>query len=220
VRDDIEEAADLLPTRLMVIDVCINTKGEVVKVYAGDYGQEFKAALPLSRKIYMTRFDRADITIMSRPPSWDRTLSSAIYHGLLASDLAVKDDGIIILVASCINGWALKEDLEMEQVPGPDLYRMSTEELAYSLVRRRGDFSVRVVSIAFPHKRVLENKRVFLVSERISDIEAKEFGFAFSTKSFPEALSKALEEKGKNATIATNFPGKEWSEFRVMPWVD
>ena len=59
------------------------------------------------------------------------------------------------------------------------------------------------VAIPYPHRKVLADKRVFLVNEGMSREEAAKLGIAYTTGSFDDALHEAFEEKGKDATVVT-----------------
>jgi hypothetical protein len=81
----------------------------------------------------------------------------------------------------------------------------------------RREANVRTLSILYSARRILENRRVFLVSDGIRAAEARELGFEYSTSSFEEALQTALEDRGRDAGIAVNnveYP----VAWRAMPW--
>jgi nickel-dependent lactate racemase len=214
MRLDMEEAAGLVGLD-MKIDILINSHEEVVAIYAGDFRKEHRAALVKARKIWMTKMDPADITIVHPNSTRERYLSRSFFGMLEASDLATKDDGTIILVLSGTGGWAPPEQIPGESC-GPEFLKMPIGELAKRIVRKDG--YVRGMVILYSAKRFLEKNRVILVSKGISDQDAKEFGFAFSTRSFEDALLQAFDRHGEDASIAIKF--NEGVAWRCCPWVE
>jgi nickel-dependent lactate racemase len=214
MRLDMEEAAELVNLD-MKVDILINSREEVVAIYAGDFRKEHRAALKEAREIWMTKMDPVDIMIVHPNSERERYLSRSFFGMLEASDLATKDGGTIILVLSGTGGWAPPEQIAGESC-GPEYLKMPIDELAKRIVRRDG--YVRGMVILYSAKRFLEKNRVILVSEGISAGDAKEFGFAASTRSFDEALYQALKRHGEDASIAIKF--NEGVAWRCCPWVE
>ena len=121
----------------------------------------------------------------------------------------------MILVLSAVDGWSAGGPTG-QHASAPDGMHLSLEELARMLVRRDDD--VRGISIMYLAKKALASRRVFLVSEGISKEDALAYGFAFSTRSFEEALGKAFVERGRDATISTNI--QHGIGRRTAPWVE
>jgi lactate racemase len=214
MRMDMEDAADLAGLD-MKLDVLVNSRAEVVDVYAGDFRQEHRAAMPKAREIWTTRMDPTDIAIVYPGEGRERALGSSLFCSLEASQYATVDSGIVILVLSALDGWS-PPVRGRQHSSAPDEMHLSLEELAGSLVRR--DRDVRGTSITYLAKKALASRRTFLVSEGTSREDAAAYGFAFSSRSFDEALGKAFEELGPNATVSTNIQrGIGW---RIGPWVE
>jgi nickel-dependent lactate racemase len=214
MRLDMEEAADLAGLD-MKMDILINSREEVVAIYAGDFREEHRTALIKAREIWMTKMDPVDIAIVHPNKARERYLSRSFFGMLDSSDLATKDDGTIILVLSGTGGWAPPEEIPGESC-GPELLKMPMEQLAQKIVRKEG--YVRGMAMLFSAKKILNNKRVIVVSNGISDQDAKEFGFAYSTRSFEDALSQALKQHGDDASISIKF--NEGVAWRCCPWVE
>ncbi|MCL2359505.1 nickel-dependent lactate racemase [Candidatus Bathycorpusculum sp.] len=105
VHIDMTEAAHLSKVDF-IVNVVENTKGEIVRAFAGDLEAAFLEAAKLVDEIYGVVVDRrADIIVVSAGGyPWDLTLYEAL-KGLDASLDAVKRGGVIILVAECIEGY-------------------------------------------------------------------------------------------------------------------
>ncbi len=214
MRLDMEEAAELAGLD-MKMDILINSREEIVAIYAGDFRKEHRAALTKAREIWMTKMEPVDIAVVHPNEDRERYLSRSFFGPLESSDWATKDDGTIILVLSGTGGWAPQEQIPGESC-GPELLKLPIEEIAKRIVRKDG--YVRGMVMIYSAKRYLKKKKVFLVSEGISDEDAAEFGFAYSTRSFDDAISRALRRHGKDASISVNFT--EGVGWRCCPWVE
>ena len=104
VHQDMTEAAKLAKVDF-IVNVVTNTKGEIVKAFAGDLEQAFLEAVKLVNEMYRITVDRrADIMVVSAGgyPA-DMNLYQA-YKALDNALDAVKRGGAIILVAECPEG--------------------------------------------------------------------------------------------------------------------
>lgn len=214
LRLDMEEAADLAKLSLKV-DILINSREEVVALYAGDFRKAHRAALPMARQIWLTRMEPTDIAVVYPNETRERYLSRSFFGCLEASDWATKPDGTIILVLSAAGGWAPPEEFPGESC-GPEVFRLSLGEIGRRIARRQG--YIRGTVMLYTAKRVLTKKRVILVSEGVSDDDARAYGFAHATRSFEDALAVAFRHHGQDATISMNLTrGVGW---RCGPWIE
>jgi len=104
VHEDMVEAAKLAGVDL-IVNTVINSKGEVVRAFAGDLEQAFYEGTKLVNEMYQVPFDRkADVVVVSSGghPA-DMNLYQA-YKGVDSALVAVKRGGVIILVAECPDG--------------------------------------------------------------------------------------------------------------------
>ena len=104
VHQDMTEAAQLAKVDF-IVNVVENSKGEIVKAFAGDLEQAFLEAVKLVDEMYRLKVDRrADIVVVSAGghPS-DVNLYQA-YKALDNTLDVVKRGGVIILVAECPEG--------------------------------------------------------------------------------------------------------------------
>jgi nickel-dependent lactate racemase len=104
VHEEMTEAARLAKVDF-ILNVVTNSKGEIVKAFAGDLEQAFNEAAKLVDEMYRVTVDhRADIVVVSAggyPADID------LYQAYKALDNAlevVKRSGVIILVAECTEG--------------------------------------------------------------------------------------------------------------------
>ncbi|MCX6048852.1 MAG: lactate racemase domain-containing protein [Chloroflexi bacterium] len=226
MRRDMEEGARMAGLD-MKVDLLINRKAEIVDVYAGDFVAEHRAALDSrARAIWMTKMEPADIYVLYPGEGFEKHLSSSFFIRIEGAELGTKEDGIIILALSAAGGWAPPanpKDRWLSPAQGYELFQAGTAEIAKQMVRKAVD--VRGASILYTARRVLERRKVFLVSDGIQPGEARALGFHYATACFADAMAAALEEKGKAARIATNIladpvtnpPGRPVT-WRVMPW--
>jgi nickel-dependent lactate racemase len=213
MRQDMEEAAAMLG-RVMKVDVLVNSRAEVVDVYAGDFVAEHRAALPKARQIWMTRMEPVDIVVVYPGENFEQYLQPSLWIRLEGADLALKPGGVIILALSAARGWTIPAMQEHDQATGIEGLKMTTEQMARAMARKQGN--MRNVSMNYSARRVLERRRTFLVCDGIAQDDAQAMGFALCTGDFDEALGLALAERGQDATIATNIGGQ--IHWRLMPW--
>ena len=207
IRNDMNDAAGMAGLD-MKIDVLINSKQEIVNVFAGDPVKEWRAAIPFSDKIWTTRIDRkADIFIYHPGSLRERTALGSLYQSAETAELCLKDDGIIINASSCVEGVARSprhpRGARGQYVPpvssSAELARLSIDELARLIVRH--EVNVRDAVLVYRQSRLLEKYRVYLASPRVPQKEAEEYGFAVSGLSLGETIRRALEEKGRDARV-------------------
>ena len=104
IHEDMVEAAKLAKVDF-IVNVVINSEGEIVKAFAGDLEQAFYEGVKLVDKMYRVQVDRkADIVVVSPGghPA-DVNLFQA-YKGVNNALEVVKRSGVIILVAECPEG--------------------------------------------------------------------------------------------------------------------
>lgn len=104
IHEDMVEAAKLAKVDF-IVNVVINSEGEIVKAFAGDLEQAFYEGVKLVDKMYRVQVDRkADIVVVSPGghPA-DVNLFQA-YKGVNNALEVVKRGGVVILVAECPEG--------------------------------------------------------------------------------------------------------------------
>lgn len=192
----------------------------------------------VSSKIYGTEMDKkADIAIYLPPvpaagaaglgAMQTKYLSSILMSQVLAGDMATDDDGIAIIVQSAEGGFdspggispgITEADLNLENrrkqgyvfPPRHVTYvlnymQMTSDELGW--IMAKGEYDLRDCSLMWQARKTLDSKRTFLVSLFPRDV-ALSIGFRYVTPNFEEALKKAFEEQGKDASIAVIHGGR------------
>ena len=165
----------------------------------------------------MTGLKPADIYVVYPGSQSERYLLSSFFVRIEGADLGTAPAGIIIMVMSAAGGWAPdnRDNRGGAVRDTKQLFKAGTEAIARQMVRR--DANVRSLSMLYSARRVLENRRVFLVCDGLDPLEAGQLGFEYCTSSFEDALHTALEDRGGDARIAVNnvkFP----VAWRAMPW--
>jgi nickel-dependent lactate racemase len=104
VHEDMTEAARLAKVDF-ILNVVTNSRGEIVRAFAGDLEQAFLEAVKLVDEMYRVTVDRrADVVVVS-PGGYPADLN--LYQSYKALDNAlevVKRNGVIVLVAECAEG--------------------------------------------------------------------------------------------------------------------
>ncbi len=104
IHEDIMEAAKKAGVDF-VLNVVMNTKKEIVKAYAGKLETVFYTGIKLIDQIYKVPIECKPDIIVASPGGhpFDINFYQAT-KGLYTADLAVKDGGVIILLAACPEG--------------------------------------------------------------------------------------------------------------------
>jgi len=227
MRRDMEEGARMAHLE-MKVDVLIDSKAQIVDVYAGDFVAEHRAALAnKARDIWMTPMEPADVYVLY-PGAWgSQHLLSSFFIRIEGAELGTKADGVIILVMPATGGWAPHQSSghgrEMGSEGSAELFKAGTAEIAKQMVRKA--VNVRTASMLYTARRVLERRKVILVCDGLTRAEALSFGFHECTTCFDDALALAFADRGKDARVAVNLvsseipnpPGRSVA-WRVMPW--
>jgi len=195
VHEDMTEGARLAKVGF-ILNVVANSKGEIVKAFAGDLEQAFLEATKLVDAMYRITVDRrADIIVVS-PGGYpaDMNLFQA-YKALDNALEAVKRGGVIILVAECPEGHG--------------------NQVFYDWMMRFGDLKTveREIKRNFVlggHKayyllKALQNHQIILVSS-LPDYYAANIFRVKTARAVNEALNEAFKIAGSQARV--------WA----MPW--
>jgi nickel-dependent lactate racemase len=225
-RMDVMDAGDLVGFRFK-IDITANT------VLAGYFREEWPVAVEYVKDNVLTRVAPTDVYIYA--PAKSRELASSIYMQLEYASRVIRPGGILIACVSACDHTSpsprpVEETLAeianatqqwiRESGPGDagvrdhwrkrdlvckeELMRLSLGELSRIVVRKLGE--PRSTTMAWSHRRCLEQTRTFLVTEGIDAEEGAAMGFAYVTQSVGEALGRAFAELGVDATVVANVP--------------
>lgn len=189
VRKDIEDTIKLVPIDF-IVNVVLNEKKEIIKAVAGHYIEAHREGCRFLDGFYKIPIkDKADIVISSIG-GYPKDLN--LYQAQKALDNAkhaVKNGGIIILVASCKEG--LGEDVFEKWL----LEAEKPEDLVQKIKTNFVLGGHKAAAIAM----VLENARVFLVSELEPEFVRNIFLEPFSN--VQRALDSAYEALGEDAKV-------------------
>jgi len=151
---DMTEAAYLSKVNF-TINLVLNPKGQVVKAYAGDLDQAFLEGVKLVDKMYKVSVESAADIVVVSPGGYptDIDLYQA-YKGLDAALNVVKDGGVVVLIAECIEGYGHKVFYDW-------MLRFKTLDEMQKEVKRRFELGGHK---AYYLMRALERVKIILVS--------------------------------------------------------
>lgn len=190
VHEDMMEAAKLAKVNF-ILNVVINSKGEVVRAFAGDLEQAFYEGIKVVDEMYRIPVDRrADIVVVSPGGSpADLNLFQA-YKGVDSALEVVKRGCVIILVAECPEGhgnqifydWMIKfKDLKTVEREIKRNFVLGGHKAYYLL-------------------KALQKAQIILVSA-MPDYYAVNVFKLKTARTVNEALNEAFKTVGENAKV-------------------
>lgn len=189
VREELEEMAQKAGIDF-IVNVVLNPEKKVIKAVAGDVEKAHREGASFLDQISRVSIPgKTDIVVVS-PGGYPRDIDlyqthKAMEHALMA----LKEGGILITAGQCGDGLGVKPFAELfDEGKTP---RQLVDELEKKFVQGRHVAS----RIAFIH---LKNE-IFLVSDLPSSIKEKLFFKSFN--SIEEALSLALDKKGRDSQV-------------------
>jgi nickel-dependent lactate racemase len=233
-REDVLDAADLARLRLK-IDFTQNA------VFAGYPRAEWPTAVRYVQENYQVPTEPADVTIFAPHGNGDELMS--MYMQIEHAELTTRPGGIMIACISaakheplsrrplaetmeeflyCTKRWTRETGddnplhpywVRRDMVCKEELLVNSLPIIARTIVRMEGE--LRSTTHVWSHRRCLELKRAFLVTEGITSEEGALMGFAYVTNSFEDAWRKAVDELGPDLKANVNLPPKKGVPFVV-----
>ena len=190
IHQDMTEAARLAKVDF-IVNVVENSKGEIVKAFAGDLEQAFLEAVKLVDEMYRIKVDRrADIVVVS---AGGHPADVNLYQAYKALDNTldvVKRGGVIILVAECPEGHG--------------------NQVFYDWMTRLGDLKntereIKHNFVLGGHKayyllKALQNHQVILVSS-LPDYYASNVFKLKTARAVNDALTEALKITGSASRV-------------------
>ncbi len=173
----------------MKIDVLLNTKQEIHRLYAGDVAEAQKAAIEGFLKIYGVPVpSQADITITSSYPLEIDLIQSG--KAILLADLVTRPGGTILVLSACRDG------------AGPLMYetlsqRPSPEQVVDWIAE--GKASPTGGPMASRLRRLLQTKNLYLVTEGLTPKQLADMEMGWFPR-IEEALTD-LKERYKKANV-------------------
>jgi len=190
IHEDMVEAAKLAKVDF-ILNVVTNSKGEVVKAFAGDLEQAFHEGVKIVDDMYRIPVDRrADIVVVT-PGGYpaDVNLFQA-YKGVDSALEVVKRGGVIILVAECSEGHGNQVFYDW-MVKFNDLRAVERE------IKRN---FVLGGHKAYYLMKALQNHQIILVSS-MPDYYAANIFKLKTARAVNDALNEAFSIVGKNARV-------------------
>ncbi|MFA9422339.1 MAG: nickel-dependent lactate racemase [Sedimentibacter sp.] len=188
VRQDIDEVGQHIKIDF-IVNVVLNSKKHIVKAVAGDYIAAHRDGCRFLDEMYgITIDEKADIVIAS-PGGFPKDIN--LYQaqkGLDNSKHAVKEGGIIILVASAKEGFGEKTFEEWMLGKSPD-------EMIDEIEKNFKLGGHKAAAIAM----ILKKAKIFMVSDLDDDLIRSINMQPFST--LQEALDAALKDMGDDARV-------------------
>ena len=192
VDEDMTEAARLAKVDF-ILNVVTNSKGEIVKAFAGDLEQAFLEATKLVDDMYRVTVDRrADIVVVS-PGGYPADIN--LYQAYKALDNAlevVKRGGTIILVAECAEGHG-------NQVFYDWMVRLKELKKVEREVKRHFELGGHK---AYYLLKALKNHQIILVSS-LPDYYANGVFKLKTARAVNDALREALKNAGSQTKVWT-----------------
>jgi len=182
-----------------ILNCVLDSRGALVRAFFGESKAAFRAAAEQSRAVYGVEVPAlADVVVAGSHPC-DIEFWQA-HKSLYPAQLAVRRGGVIVLATPCPEGVAVThpELLEYAGLPLPQL----------QLLVDSGQVRDGVAgALALAWARVRSHASVYLVSDGISDHEARALGFE-PFAAVEEALNAAMKVDGTDArvTVLTHAP--------------
>ena len=200
VKAEIEEVAQRVGLK-WIINTIQDGSGRLIEVVAGDPIQAYRTGAKRSFEIFQSKLPQeADIVIADSHP-YDSDLWLAA-KGIYASELAVKQGGVVILITLCQEGVSPSHPEVLE-------WGYQTFEEVNEKVRQRKIQKLTAAAHLVHVGRVIkERAKGILVSTGISKEETERLGF-FHAKSPQEALEIAFSLLGRDAKVAVLRRGGE-----------
>jgi nickel-dependent lactate racemase len=189
VREEIEEIGEMVGINFMV-NAVLNSHKKVVKVVAGDVTKAHREGAKYINDMFRVKIDElADIVITS-PGGYPKDIDLYQTHKAMENaSLAVKKDGIIIVVGECRDG--LGEGKFAQALNG----RLSPQELIEELKKNFILGRHKASRIAKVHL----DSEIYLVSNLADEIKKNLFIKSFN--SLEAAFTNALKAQGEEAKV-------------------
>ncbi len=190
IHEDMDEAAKLAKVDF-ILNVVINSKGEVVKAFAGDLEQAFYEGVKIVDEMYRISVDRkADIVVVSPGGNPADVNLFQAYKGVDNALEVVKRGGVIILVAECPEGHG-------NQVFYDWMVRFKDLKAVERGIKRN---FVLGGHKAYYLMKALQKVQIILVSS-MPDYYAANIFKLKTARAVNDALSEAFSMVGKNAKV-------------------
>ena len=190
VHKDMTEAARLAKVDF-IVNTISNSKGEIVKAFAGDLEQAFNEAVKAVDDMYRIQVERRADIVVTSPGGYPADMNLFQAYKALDNALAVvKRGGVVILVAECTEGHG--------------------NQVFYDWMQRLGDLKsvereIKRNFVLGGHKayyllKALQNHTIILVSS-LPDYYAANIFKVKTARAVNDALTEALKTAGSAAKV-------------------
>ena len=190
VHKDMTEAARLAKVDF-IVNTISNSKGEIVKAFAGDLEQAFNEAVKAVDDMYRVQVERRADIVVTSPGGYPADMNFFQAYKALDNALAVvKRGGVVILVAECTEGHG--------------------NQVFYDWMQRLGDLrsverEIKRNFVLGGHKayyllKALQNHTIILVSS-LPDYYAANIFKVKTARAVNDALTEALKTAGSAAKV-------------------
>ena len=190
IHEDMMEAAELAKIDF-ILNVVLNSKGEIVRAFAGDWRKAFYEGVKLVDEMYKVPVERkADIVVVS---CGGHPFDIDLYQAYKAVDGAlevVKRGGVIVWVAECSEGYG-------NQVFYEWMKKYRTLKEVERAIKRKFKLGGHK---AYYLLKALEKAKIILVSV-MPDYYAMDVFKLRTSRSVNEAIDEAFRIAGKNAKV-------------------
>ncbi len=206
VRREMEEIA--LRTGLTcIVNVVLNSEGEIVAVVAGHPVEAHRAGVDIARPIYTVELDeRPDIVVAGAHPA-DRDLWQG-FKPINGCGMLAKDGGTLILVTPSPEGIAPDHPamLELGTTDEPTVHKLLEEGKIDD-----GVAAATYLALSQTRKRI----EIVIVTDGFTNEEASRLGLS-ATTDLNQALADALARHGQDARVGVVTKGADiMARFKV-----
>lgn len=189
VRQDIEEVIDFVPVDF-IVNVVLDEKKNIIKAVAGHCFHAHREGCKFLDSLYKVKIPRKADIVLTTPGGYPKDIN--LYQAQKALDNAkhaVRDGGIVILLASCMEGYG-------EEVFERWIDHAETPDCLIENIRKNFELGGhKAAAIALVQKKA----RIFMVSdmpeERVRNIFMEPF------TEVDAALQEAFKQLGSNAVV-------------------
>ncbi len=177
-----------------ILNVVIDAEKHIINVFAGDMEQAHETGCAFVSELASVKAVPADIVITTNGGyPLDQNVYQAV-KGMTAAEASCKKDGVIIMIAACNDGHggeSLYENLKNAKTPRELLDRIAKVPRNETIPDQ---WEMQILA------RILDQFTVIVVTDQCDPKMLTDMHLQHAT-TFDEALNKALELKGKDASI-------------------
>lgn len=200
IRRDMEEVAEIVGLRF-IVNVVVNTRGEVVKVVAGDPRKAFREGVGVAKEIFEREIPKpADIAIVNSYPAvldyWQAG------KAFIYAQLGVREGGTVILYTDCPEGISPIHGRIFEKYSSVAIRKLE------EIIRGGGEEDLVGLAVAYIHYKYINRTECICISRGLTLKDKGILKFKHAN-SIAEAVEMAIEKHGDNAEIGIVHYGGE-----------